>query len=235
MSLRRLQRNWDAFAREDPLWAILTWEERRDGRWDPEAFFATGRDEVATVLASVRAWGPLATGRALDFGCGVGRLSRALADEFGEVHGVDIAPRMIEVAREFDPRVRYAVNTTPNLSRYPDAHFDFLYSSITLQHMPPALMEGYVREFVRVLRPGGVLAVQIPDRLRQRPRTRVGVLASRCLRWFRGLASRRPVMDMYGVPRARVEEWLAGCSVVHAEPSSMAGEAWLAWLYFARK
>jgi hypothetical protein len=93
MELNELQRHWDILGKEDPLWAIITWQDKKGNKWDPAAFFASGRQEIADVmqyLASLHLDGPRQ--RALDFGCGVGRLTRALADHFAKATGVDIAP-----------------------------------------------------------------------------------------------------------------------------------------------
>src|SRR4051794_14384082 len=70
--------DWEQLAELDPMWAILSSPERRFGGWDEAEFFATGDQEVARLLARIDELGGL-NGRAaaLDFGCGVGRVSRA--------------------------------------------------------------------------------------------------------------------------------------------------------------
>ena len=107
-------------------------------------------------------------GRALDFGCGVGRLTQALAEHFDSCDGVDLAASMIERARELNEngeRVRFHHNDAPDLRLFGDGSFDFILSLIALQHMEPELMRGYLREFLRVLRPGGVAFFNVPERL----------------------------------------------------------------------
>ncbi|HLQ37138.1 MAG TPA: class I SAM-dependent methyltransferase, partial [Planctomycetota bacterium] len=87
----------------------------------------------------------------------------ALADRFAEVIGVDCAESMLKGARQHNrhgDRVRYVHNECPDLQVFPDASFDLLMSLIVLQHMRQDYQAGYLREFVRVLRPGGVLYVQ---------------------------------------------------------------------------
>src|SRR5262245_2563521 len=91
MDLSALKEHWNRFGRTDPMWAILSWPGKEKGQWTPEEFFDTGVREIAYVLnyaktLSVR----YRRRRALDFGCGVGRLTQALAPHFEEVHGVDI-------------------------------------------------------------------------------------------------------------------------------------------------
>ena len=72
---------FERLGREDPLWAVLTVPEFRNNRWDPDAFFETGRHEINGVMAyldSLGLDGPREL--AMDFGCGVGRLSQALCE-----------------------------------------------------------------------------------------------------------------------------------------------------------
>ena len=130
MDFADLQRHWDAFGRIDPLWAILTDPNRRGNRWDKVEFFATGREEIAAHLAHAASLGvPGRRRRALDFGCGAGRLTQALAAHFDEAIGVDVAPSMIDLARRHNAhgdRCSYLVNEQPDLSRFPDATFDIL-------------------------------------------------------------------------------------------------------------
>ena len=169
MDFSQLQRTWDAFGRLDPFWAILTDPGRRGNRWDPAEFFATGRDEVAALVQrAIRLGVPGRWGTALDFGCGAGRLTQALADHVDQVVGIDVAPSMIDLARRHNahgPRCRFEVNDRPDLSRFGDAAFDVVYAGRVLQHMEPGYAEGYIREFVRVLAPGGYLAFDVPSEL----------------------------------------------------------------------
>lgn len=166
-----VQETWDHLGRRDPFWAVLTNPGKEGGRWDPEEFFATGRDEIEELLEAV---GELLPGRsrALDFGCGVGRLSQALAEHFDRVDGVDVAPSMVALAEEHAAsreapvgaaeRCVFHLNQRPDLSLFGDGTFDLVYSNITLQHMETALAKLYVGEMLRVLVPGGAAVFQLP-------------------------------------------------------------------------
>jgi SAM-dependent methyltransferase len=168
MDLDELQRHWDAFGQRDPLWAILTDPARKGGRWTPAEFFATGVAEVDALLADARGFGlPRERRRGLDFGCGVGRLTQALAAHVGEVVGLDVAPSMIAQARAFNrhgARVRYEVQPGPPLAGIPDRSIDLVVTGRVLQHIAPEYSRQYVRELARVLAPGGFLSFDLPSR-----------------------------------------------------------------------
>jgi len=162
------KRVWDDIARNDPLWGILTDQTKAGRRWDHAEFFSTGRREIRVVLDHLRSIGHLpATGEALDFGCGVGRLTLALADHFNEVHGVDVSEKMIAEANAFNSEksnCQYHVNDRPDLKLFPNSKFDFIYSSIVLQHIPVRHVRDYLQEFLRILKPKAILVFQLPER-----------------------------------------------------------------------
>lgn len=146
------------------MWAVLTADEKRGRKWKPEEFFATGREEVNRVLGTIRDSGvTVNTAAALDFGCGLGRLSQALAEHFQRVDGVDVSATMVEQARKFNQwpdKVEYHLNVKTDLSLFPRNRFDFIYSAIVLQHIPPQDQFRYIAEFMAVLKVGGVAYLQ---------------------------------------------------------------------------
>ena len=167
MELKELQQHWDRFGRQDPLWAIIAWPEKKGNKWQLDEFFETGVHEIAAVVESVEGLDiDLKRRRALDFGCGVGRLTQALANHFDEVIGVDIAPSMVKLARKYNrhgSRCTYRLNETDDLRLFPDNTFDFVYTNIVLQHMLPVYAKSYIREFLRVMVPNGLLIFQLPS------------------------------------------------------------------------
>src|SRR5947209_1825516 len=141
-SLADVERNWQVYARADPMWAALMDPEKLGGGWDVEPFFAAGEAEIATVIDHLAKVGLRVdfSGTALDFGCGVGRLTQALAVRFASVWGVDISSAMIELAGEFNRHpesCHYLVNASEHLSVFESNTFAFIYTSIVLQHMEP--------------------------------------------------------------------------------------------------
>lgn len=217
MSLETVQRTFEKLGREDPLYAVLTDHSRRHNKWDPDEFFATGVTEIQQVVGYLGERG-LPTGRlrGLDFGCGVGRLTQALAAHFDQMVGVDIADSMIAQARVYNragERVQYLVNTKDDLTLLDSNSFDFVYSNITLQHIPPASSAKYIAEFIRVLRPGGVALFQVPaGPLRYRPGTFSALMYDIKRRWLRRawkLIRGRAPYEMHYLPLAQVKEIVA--------------------------
>jgi SAM-dependent methyltransferase len=165
------RRDWEALAEIDPLWAILGDPSRRGGRWEIEEFFATAEATIAPILSAAEQLGvPARRERALDFGCGVGRITRALGARFESACGVDISERMVGLARELNaghPKCAFVVNDAPDLRRFEAGTFDFVFENLALQHLPAkALVWRYVAEFLRVVRPDGLVVFQLPSSVR---------------------------------------------------------------------
>jgi SAM-dependent methyltransferase len=161
---------WDDLARYDPLWAILSDPAKAGRQWDLPRFLETGRREISLLLYQLRALGLAVERRAaLDFGCGVGRLSQPLASHFGQVVGVDVSAEMIRLAdaiNQYPDRVRYVCNVRDDLEIFRSGEFSFIYSNVVLQHIVPDRALLYLGEMLRVLAPGGLLVFQLPSHLR---------------------------------------------------------------------
>lgn len=159
--------DWESNAQVDARFAILSDPEHGD-EWTTAEFLATGEREIASVFAHLDEVGvePARRDRALDFGCGLGRLTRALGRRFDHAVGVDVAPTMVDQARALDPEpnVSFVVNQAADLRLFDDGSFDLVYSNIVLQHVSNELQVGYVGEFCRILAPGGLAVFQIPSR-----------------------------------------------------------------------
>jgi 2-polyprenyl-3-methyl-5-hydroxy-6-metoxy-1,4-benzoquinol methylase len=150
-----------------PLWQPISLP-RRPADFDIADFFESGRSEVRLVFAHLLKLGvpPNPTGRFLDFGCGMGRISRVLMDYFAEGHGIDSSRALIDQAKTYganDARqANYIVNCRGDLSICASDHFDFVYSHMVLQHLSAPLQPVFIQEFVRILKPGGVAVFQVP-------------------------------------------------------------------------
>ncbi|HEX2576886.1 MAG TPA: class I SAM-dependent methyltransferase [Aquihabitans sp.] len=241
MELSEVQRNWDDLGQHDPLWAICTENDRHGNQWDPEEFFATGREAVDEAVSDLLGVGIALPpgGRALDFGCGFGRLTLALAEHVHEVVGIDIAPSMIAGAEQHNSvgeRVRYLLNDRDDLATFDDASFDLVLSIIVLQHVENRYKAAYLREFVRVLRPGGAAYVTIPSHPNLRTPLGIGfaVLPNRVLNLYRRKRfGYDGLMELHGMRREEVEAVVraAGGDVVDVRPDDSVGPAWHTFRY----
>ena len=254
VNLRGTASSWQRLGKRDPLFAVLTHKGKEDGRWNREEFFATGVREVEEMRAYLRSRGiALPAGAALDFGCGVGRLTQALTPYFETVHGVDIAPSMIAHARaanRTDGKCVFHVNAAPDLRLFPDGAFSFVYSKITLQHMEPRYAEKFIREFFRVLRRGGLAVFQVPSGPSPRLmayeaaaarslRRRIKMLFPAPVRatYDRVKHALRPMIEMYAIPKERILTLIAeaGGATRAAREDANAGENWLGVEYVAER
>ena len=228
--LERHRQDWERLAEVDATWAVLTEPRLKGGGWHAEAFFATGEAEIDHVLAVAASHGrPLAFRRALDFGCGVGRLTRALGRRFERVVGVDISQRMVAQARRMNdafPGCEFRVNATPDLAQFDTGTFDFDYSSLVLQHLPSrGHVESYVRELLRVAAPAGLVVFGVPSLIAfpwsLQPRRRLYAVLRRLGASEAWLLRRTPLtpMRMTAVPQAAVLNLVAreGAGLLHVE------------------
>jgi len=249
MELSDTRKNWNRFGKKDPLYAILGKKDKSGSRWNIAEFFKTGEKEIADVLAYIASKNiTFKHGRALDFGCAIGRLSQALAPHFEEVNGVDIAPSMIKLARahnRYGDTCKYFLNQKDDLKLFPDKHFDFIYSNIVLQHMEPQYAEKYIREFVRVLSPGGILLFQLPTKQKsfyhQAPSIRTKIKSDLPI-FILNLYRRakhvfNPILEMYGIPKEKVVSLLTenDARVIDIKENKAAGERWESFNYLAVK
>jgi len=217
-SLAEIRKGWNHAARQDALYNILTIPEFANGGWDVEDFFGRGEDEMDSVLGRLDDLGLRGKRRywALDFGCGVGRITQALAGHYKHVDGVDISGEMIRRARAHNnhgKHVNYYANAKADLSLFRSSTFDLIYSVITLQHMPQGLQRGYIKDFIRVLHPDGVAVFQIPE--------------------GQDVAHHKPWLSMFGTPRATVERWVVdyGGSIVDVTDAHASGGDSPDWRY----
>jgi len=170
----RMRRDWDRRAREDARRFIACGHSDSE-----EAFWASGRRDLDERVLHGVALTPAA--RALEIGCGMGRLLLPLSERVARADGVDISPEMVVRAREAlagRPNVRISV-TDGTLSEFADASLDFVFSFIVFQHVPSKrAVRRYVREGARVLKGRGIFRFQVDSRPRRRralPDTWLGV------------------------------------------------------------
>jgi SAM-dependent methyltransferase len=155
---------WDARAKEDAFFFV---DNRLDyGNPDEASFWTEGEKDLETLLTAVGAHVE-ATDVVLDIGCGIGRLTRALAARASEVLAIDVSPRMLELARRYNDSITHVTwieGDGVSLAGVEDESVDACISHVVFQHIPdPQTTLGYVREIGRVLRPGGWAVFQFSN------------------------------------------------------------------------
>jgi SAM-dependent methyltransferase len=243
MDLLHLQENWEGLAKTDPLWSILADPEKKSGKWQLPEFFKTGEEEIARLMSYVESLRiEIAHRRALDFGCGIGRLTQPLADHFDEAYGVDIAPTMIALANKYNHHgdmCKYYLNERDDLKIFPDDTFNLIYSNLTLQHMEKKYFLGYMREFLRVLAHGGLLVFQLPSEMTS-PLLR---FANSILRgpmrafYLQIRYDGQPRFEIHGLGRKETVKFLQniGGKIVDINEDYSAGKDWVSYRYCSTK
>jgi len=101
-----------------------------------------------------------------DIGCGAGTFSRICAEAGCEVHGLDVNPALIEIARQRagadSNAVEFRVGSADALP-WPDSAFDIVVMPELLEHVPN--WRACLAQAARILRPGGILYVSTTNRL----------------------------------------------------------------------
>ena len=207
---------WRRWGKHDPYYGVLAHDRFARGEIDAnrDEFFATGRGFVTDILRRTEAhFGKLERGRALDHGCGVGRLTLPLARQFASVTALDVSPDMLAEADANARRANLAnidfLLSDDTLSRATGA-FDFVNSHMVLQHVP--VRRGLTMLFAMVdkVAPGGGFHLHLCCRTDRGP--------PRWLYWasanipgvkiWQNICARRgwnaPAMQMNDYPLARI-------------------------------
>lgn len=185
--MRATHQEWEDLASLDPLFAVLSHPATRGGGWNPDRFFDTGQSFITRLMTRAAALGrPVGRRTALDFGCGVGRLTRGLAPHFASCLGLDIAPTMVAEARRLNaawPGCRFEVAPQGGLSTLAGRSFDLVLCKSVIQHLPShEAMLSCVSELARLLADEGLLVVQVPSALPWRRRLQIAPRMYRLLR-----------------------------------------------------
>jgi SAM-dependent methyltransferase len=155
---------WDARAREDALYFV---DNRLEyGRPDEAAFWADGPVLLDRILGELGV--RVEPGdEIVEIGCGVGRMTRPLAEWGASVKALDVSEEMLELAAHHNPglsKVEWILGDGRTLAPLADASADVCFSHVVFQHIPdPEITLGYVGEIGRVLRPGGWAAIQVSN------------------------------------------------------------------------
>lgn len=159
----RTREQWSRLGDQDPHWSVLSHDEFRRDRLDEAArdrFYETGRDNAALLeIFEGRTHTKLSRGTCLELGCGVGRVTRFLAQRFDTVIGVDVSAANLEVGRRrlHDEGVANVeliqLCDLAALGELPEV--DVFFSVIVLQHNSPPIQTAMLDAILAKIRPGG--------------------------------------------------------------------------------
>lgn len=159
-----MKRDWNDRARENAKWYINTVKkDQSDDEFDdtgkPEAHKFVLGDPVLSQGRDFK------QRRLLEIGCGIGRMTKHLAEAFAEVHSTDVSAEMITQARERlrdYPNVFLYETSGVDFSELPDDYFDLIFSVYVLQHVPDvSVVHSNIRDACRTLKPGGLFKFQV--------------------------------------------------------------------------
>jgi SAM-dependent methyltransferase len=152
-----MRRDWDDRARKNAFHYIASWRKE----WDLASFLASGEEDYLRFVDPVlKRCGISTIGKVMtELGCGAGRMTPSFAGRYDRVLALDISEEMLRQAREIHSHTNNVlwmrVGGT-DLACLASDSTDFFFSYLVLQHLPSqALVLSYIREMLRVLRPGG--------------------------------------------------------------------------------
>jgi len=242
--IKKLRHQWEGLANADPFWAILTNPEKKGRKWKEDDFFQTGEIEIDNLIDELNKKKIFfIKGSAIDFGCGVGRLTQPMGKYFESVLGIDISEKMVKLAEENNnsPNCKFITNQTSHLGNIKDKSVDFIYSNIVLQHIYPPLVFEYLNEFERVVKRNGILVFQLPDRFINRflDLIRNNPLSQK---WFYRMYLKvkfgsKPKMETYRIRKEKVINYLEkkNISLISLDDNRNAGPKWISYTYYCRK
>lgn len=199
-----IDQTWQHLGDTDPYWSVLTSAEYRGkpAQEDIDRFFASGKAEVERLFNSFAREGIRPrSGVCVEYGCGLGRVTRYLAEHFERVVGVDISASHLALAEKLATAAHVGgvqwthLESLESLESLPET--DFIYSMIVLQHNPPPVIERIIATFARILKPGGIAHFQVP--------TYRADYEFRLDDYLKSHAGRRE-MEMHAFPQRRIFE-----------------------------
>jgi SAM-dependent methyltransferase len=162
--------DWEELARREPYFALLDDDGKLDVAGNAIAtaeFFDAGEEDVSALLSAIVSLRgrDVSLKRALDFGCGAGRLTLPLARRASQVVACDIAPTILEHARRNAEKAGlHNVTFIENEALAGSGPFDFICSLLVFEHIPTAVGYDIIRMLMALLVPGGVAALHVPLR-----------------------------------------------------------------------
>jgi 2-polyprenyl-3-methyl-5-hydroxy-6-metoxy-1,4-benzoquinol methylase len=168
--LARTALQWKSLGISKPYWSVLTNPGylNENIEQNKEAFYQSGQAELTNLFAALQRSNVSIqpSFKCLEFGCGVGRVTGALATHFASVMGVDVSYEHLQLAESYIQEQGLANVELAHLTNLQElsqlGNFDFLYSQIVFQHNPPPVTKFILEQLLSQLNPNGLAYFQIP-------------------------------------------------------------------------
>lgn len=222
--LAHTEATWTRLGREEPHWSVISAERFKQNQLSAHEaeFYASGAGDVDTFFAFMTRNGvdPGPFERVLELGCGLGRVTRFLAERFPQVLACDISPTHLQQAQDYLAGQGLANTRFVRIQGIADlqgpADLDAVFSVIVLQHNPPPAIAAILAALLQRLRIGGVAYFQVPTHAADYRFKLDDYLAH-------GLAARH--IEMHCVPQRLVFRIAAeaGCEVLEVREDDWVG------------
>lgn len=201
--LQHIQSSWEHLGATEPHWSVLTADKFKQEHIadNEEAFYQTGKPNVEALWQSLQRNGidPTVLKTCLEYGCGLGRVTRWLAERLDRVYGYDISRAHLAGAGDYLKRKEFQNVVLRHIATPSDVEqlekTDLVYSVIVLQHNPPPIIAMIVRGLLMSLNPGGIAYFQVPTYQRGYYFSCAGYL---------GKVGGKKGMEMHVLPQAEV-------------------------------
>lgn len=167
---KHIKNSWQYLGKTEPYWSVLTEDKYKQSNLQSskEIFYDTGRHDVSRFLLTLARNGIDHTSyqSCLEYGCGLGRVTRWLAERFDVVYGYDISQAHLQGAKDYLSSKQITNVTLGHITNIKDIlnlpQVDSVYSILVLQHNPPPIINLIVRQLIKALNPDGVAFFQVP-------------------------------------------------------------------------
>lgn len=162
--MSKAEKEWEKFGQTNPYYAVTTLDEFKEENLNKSAkeiFFQSGEDYTRRIWQVVETHfvSNFAPQNAIDFGCGVGRLTVALAKRCRKITGIDISESMLK-----EGRINAANFGLDNVDFKRDGNnllkiqgeFDFIHSFVVFQHINPEIGIEIFEKLVKMLKRNGI-------------------------------------------------------------------------------
>jgi 2-polyprenyl-3-methyl-5-hydroxy-6-metoxy-1,4-benzoquinol methylase len=222
--LAHTERVWTQLGDSEPHWSVISAERFRQNELDAHRneFYDSGKGDVHTFNAFLARNGVDATRlhKVLEYGCGLGRVTRFLAEQFAAVEAFDISPSHLRMAEEHLTRSGLNNVALKRVRALDDigttADLDAVFCVIVLQHNPPPVIVAVLQRLLARLQPGGIAYFQVPTHA-------VGYRFQVDDYLAHGLGANH--VEMHYVPQRRIFEIArqAGCEVLEVREDDWVG------------